>query len=196
MYQYRKLTPKQQEEIVNKRIKKGFPPHTPPHPITNQPFYLLTAACYEHKKRMNNSQRRQEILSQLLEIFQSQEIEVLAWVILPNHYHLLTRTVDFKWLSQQIRLIHGRLARQWNLEDNLSGKMWCSYSDRAIRSEQHYYRVLNYIHYNPVKHHYVKSPYDWSESSVHWYYEDKGRDWLRDCWVKYPVRDYGKDWDD
>ena len=102
----------------------------------------------------------------------------------------------YKWLSKELRLIHGRLARQWNLEDNLSGKVWCSYSDRAIRSENHYYTILNYIHYNPVKHNYVKSPYDWPESSIHWYYENKGRDWLRDCWVNYPVKDYGKDWDD
>lgn len=195
MYQYRKLNAQQKQALIDERKAKGYPLHSPPHPITNQPFYLLTAACYEHKKRINSSQRRQQLLTQLLEQFKKKEIEVIAWVVLPNHYHLLTKTVDFKWLGKELRLIHGKLARQWNLEDNLSGKMWCSYSDRAIRSEQHYYTVLNYIHYNPVKHNYVKSPYDWQESSVHWYYENKGREWLRDCWVKYPVKDYGKEWD-
>ncbi|WPF88905.1 hypothetical protein WEU38_01135 [Cyanobacterium aponinum AL20118] len=47
-----------------------------------------------------------------------------------------------------------------------------------------------------MKHNYVNSPYDWLESSVHWYLEEKGREWLRDSWVKYPVRDCGKGWDD
>jgi putative transposase len=196
MYQYRHLTSKQKEELLKERLNKGFPSHSPPHPIINQPFYLLTAACYEHKQRINSCQRRQQLLNQLLDLFQRKNINTLAWVILANHYHLLTSTIDFKWLSKELRLIHGRLARQWNLEDNLSGKVWCSYSDRAIRSENHYYTILNYIHYNPVKHNYVKSPYDWPESSIHWYYENKGRDWLRDCWVNYPVKDYGKDWDD
>jgi putative transposase len=47
-----------------------------------------------------------------------------------------------------------------------------------------------------VKHGFVKSPYDWVESSVHWYLANQGREWLRDSWVKYPVLDYGKNWDD
>jgi len=98
------------------------------------------------------------LLNKLFAVFIDEGIEILAWVILPNHYHILTTTVDFKWLSQELRLIHGRLARQWNLEDNLSGQVWHSYADRAIRSERHYYATLNYIHYNPVKHNWVKSP--------------------------------------
>lgn len=51
------------------------------------------------------------------------------------------------------------------------------------------HNTLNYIHYNPVKH-------KWAESSVHWYLEHHGREWLRDVWRTYPVRDYGQGWDD
>jgi putative transposase len=195
MYQYRKLTLKQKQEVIQERLRKKHPIHSPPHPVINQPFYLITSACYEHKNRINCPQRREEIFNQIIELFTANNIDILAWVILPNHYHLLITTVNFNWLSKEIRLIHGRLARQWNKEDNLSGKVWCSYSDRAIRSENHYYTALNYIHYNPVKHNCVQSPYDWQESSIHWYVECKGKEWLRDCWVKYPVNDYGKDWD-
>ena len=64
-----------------------------------------------------------------------------------------------------------------------------------IRDDQHYYQVLNYIHYNPVKHGFANSPYDWESSSVHQYLEEKGREWLRSCWVEYPVKDYGQEWD-
>ncbi len=74
--------------------------------------------------------------------------------------------------------------------------MWYRYSDRAIRSERHYFAALNYLHYNPVKHGWSHSPYDWRESSVHWYLAHFGRQWLRDAWIEYPVLDYGKDWDD
>ena len=95
------------------------------------------------------------------------------------------------------RLVHGRTSYQWNRDDNVtSRKVWYRYSDRAIRSERHYFATLNYIHYNPVKHGWSKSSYDWRESSVHWYLENFGRQWLRDSWIEYPVRDYGKNWDD
>ena len=43
MYEYRKLTPEQRAELVQQRLARGHPPHSPPHPIRDQPFYLLTA---------------------------------------------------------------------------------------------------------------------------------------------------------
>lgn len=83
------------------------------------------------------------------------------------------------------------------MEDSTVGrKVWFNYSDRAIRSESHHYTTLNYIHYNPVKHGWIESPYDWPESSVHRYLEHYGREWLRDLWCRYPVREYGRGWDD
>ncbi|SKB15415.1 conserved hypothetical protein [Planktothrix sp. PCC 11201] len=195
MYEYRKLNPEQRQKLIEERLQKGYPRHSPPHLIENQPFYLLTAACYEHQHRLHTVARRQPLFQELSEVLIQEEIEIIAWVILPNHYHILTSTVDFQWLGKQLRLIHGRTAHQWNLEDQVKGKLWCCYSDRAIRNNQHYYQVINYIHYNPVKHGFTDSPYYWENSSVHRYLEEKGRDWLRNCWVEYPVRDYGQKWD-
>ena len=197
MYEYRKLTPEQRAELVRQRKARGFPPHAPPHPVRDMPFYLLTATCYEHAHHMTTSERRQWVLNALFEQFTAKGMEICAWVILPNHYHLLVRVTDFDLLSSIFRRVHGLSARQWNLEDTTPGrKVWYRYADRAIRSERHYYTTLNYIHYNPVKHKHVQSPYSWVESSVHWYLEHYGREWLRDVWVQYPVRQYGKGWDD
>ncbi|GEM_PF-4572646 len=36
--------------------------------------------------------------------------------------------------------------RKLNREQQKKFKVGCSYSDGAIRDEQHYYQVLNYIH--------------------------------------------------
>lgn len=196
MYEYRKMSSQQQSEVVQKRLSKGFPAHSPPHPILDCECYHLTITCFEHKERINTEQRRHQLLDLLFQKFTNIGMEINAWVILPNHYHLLVHHAKICQLKDLFRSIHGRLARQWNLEDNLTGKVWHSYSDRAIRSDRHYYATLNYIHYNPVKHNYVESVYNWSASSVHWYLEHKGREWLRNCWVEYPIKDYGKNWDD
>lgn len=160
MYEYRKLSEQERKDLVQQRLAQGYPPHSPPHPIRDQEFYLLTAACYEHKKHLHTPKRRQEFLDLHFEQFIS-------------------------------------TSRQWNLEDDSLGrKVWFRYTDRAIRSERHYYTTLNYIHYNPVKHGDVDSPYNWAESSVHWYREHHGVEWLRDLWREYPLKDYGKGWDD
>ncbi|MGL5058512.1 MAG: REP-associated tyrosine transposase [Microcoleus sp.] len=195
MYQYRKLTVEQKAEIVKQRLANGYPSHSPPHPLQHAELYLLTATCYEHQCRIDSESRRQQLLDLLFEKFVYADIEILGWVILPNHYHLLVRVIDFKQLSHLFRSIHGPLAVQWNIEDRKMGKVWYSFSDRAIRSERHYYTTLNYLHYNPVKHGRAESPYDWTTSSIHCYLENYGRDWLRSCWVDYPVLDYGKGWD-
>ncbi|MEC4894927.1 MAG: transposase [Oscillatoria sp. PMC 1051.18] len=197
MYEYRRLTPKQQTELIIERTIRGYPLHSPPHPLKNQNVYLLTATCYEHKCHVNSQIRRQQLLDLIFEIFTTNGIEIRAWVILPNHYHLLVYLTEFEILSKIFRLIHGSTSRQWNLEESIKGrKVWYRYTDRAIRSERHYYTTLNYIHYNPVKHGWAKSPYDWIESSVRWYLDNYGREWLRDLWSRYPVLEYGRGWDD
>jgi putative transposase len=189
-------------------LARGYPPHSPPHPIKDQAFYLLTAACYEHKCYIDSEERRRQLLDLLFEQFLSCKIELRGWVVLPNHYHLLVYLGDandacsddlshhYRRVGKVLKRVHGTMSRYWNLEDNTVGrKIWYYYSDRAIRSERHYYTTLNYIHYNSVKHGCSDSPYDWHCSSVHWYLEKQGREWLRDSWVRYPVKDYGKKWD-
>ena len=36
---------------------------------------------------------------------------------------------------------------------------------------------IDYIHYNPVKHNIVKSPFDWKYSSIHKYKDYYADDW-------------------
>ena len=69
MYEYRKLTPEQRTELVKERLARGFPPHSPPHPMNNQVFYLLTAVNFEHAYLMTSPKRRQELLDLLFENF-------------------------------------------------------------------------------------------------------------------------------
>jgi len=196
MYEYRKLNQEERKQLVEERRARGFPLHAPPHPCQDAMYYLLTAACYEHHAHMPERTRRQQVLDLLFEHSILRGIELRAWVVLPNHYHLLAYVPDFEALSDFFRRVHGPTTRYWNQEETTPGrKVWYRYTDRAIRSERHYYTTLNYIHYNPVKHGYVTSPYTWQESSLAWYLEHYGRDWLRDLWVSYPLRAYGEKWD-
>ena len=196
MYEYRKLSLEERAALVQERRARGYPPHQPPHPVRDQPYYLLTATCYLHANRMPTPERRQQLLDALFEAFVTAGIEINAWVVLPNHYHLLAHVHNFAMLGRLYRRVHGPTARLWNLEDGLTGSVWYSFADRAIRSDRHYCTTLNYIHYNPVKHRWARSPYAWAESSVHWYLATMGREWLRELWAQYPLRDYGRGWDD
>lgn len=195
-YEYRKLTSAERAEVVQERLARGFPPHSPPHPVRDRRHYLLSASCYEHRCVMRGDGRRQELLDALFEAFVMDGIEIAAWVVLPNHYHLLVHVESLSAVGRNVRFVHGNTAQWWNTEDRRPGRqVWYRYSDRAMRSEEHYYATLNYIHFNPVKHGWVPSAYDWGQSSVHWYLEQYGREWLRELWARYPLRSYGDRWD-
>lgn len=196
MYEYRKLTPQQKRELVQERLARGFPPHSPPHFQQDQATYLLTAACYEHAPHMRDKSRRASLLDRLFSETISAGVQIHAWVILPNHYHILATVDHFSSISSIFRRLHGATSHAWNGEDNARGrKVWYRFADRMIRNESHHLMTLNYIHYNPVKHGWASSPYEWDDSSVHWYLTEHGRDWLRSMWVRYPFTTYGDGWD-
>jgi len=195
-YRYRHLTPEQRQLHLRYRQQQGYPWHAPPHPVREATHYLFTAANFEHRPIMSSEERRLVFQTRLLERLQVGGIEVCAWVILPNHYHVLALVPDFDKVAAAFQHLHGSSSRQWNLEDGTVGrKVWYRYTDRAMRGERHFYTTLNYLHYNPVKHGYAQRADEWVCSSFWGYLETNGRDWLKDLWQQYPVRDYGKGWD-
>lgn len=197
-YDYRKLTPAERAEVVKGRRERGYPLHAPPHPFRQAGCYLITAANFEHVNVMSTPARRSDFERDLLVTLASAGAEMDGWVVLPNHYHALLNVPSLDDISPALKLLHGRTSRRWNLEDTLTGKrrVWYKFFDCVIRDNVHYFRALNYIHYNPVKHGHAEDVYEWQWSSLFLYYDDKGRDWLRQTWRTYPPGDFGKGWDD
>ena len=61
-----------------------------------------------------------------------------------------------------------------------AGRIWQNrFWDRIIRDEADLRSHIDYIHYNPVRHKLVKSPFDWQNSSIHWdrYKDVYATDW-------------------
>ncbi|MBN2382432.1 hypothetical protein JXQ70_06075 [bacterium] len=133
----------------------------------------------------------------LYETLHEQCEQVLAWCVLSNHYHALIKTEDLIAVIKEIGLMHGRLAYQWNGEDEKRGrKCWHRCQDRVMRSNRHRWVSVNYIHHNPIHHGYVSKWQDWPFSSAHQYLEQTDPKIVKKMWETYPLWDYGKGWDD
>ena len=95
-----------------------------------------------------------------------QKYRLLAWVVMPNHVHLLVEI----WQTPQSKLIKdwkGFTARRINRLLGQRGQVWQDdYWDRYLRDEAHYRKVVHYIESNPVKAGLVKSPEQWPFSSA------------------------------
>ena len=83
------------------------------------------------------------ILEKVLMHSNGNKVEQLAWVIMPNHVHLLCRPFDP--IEDLIKIWKGTSARRIG-----EGSIWQSnYRDTMIRNERHLYRVIRYIRNNP-----------------------------------------------
>lgn len=161
-YEYRQLSPKEREEVVEARKRRGFPLHQPPHPFREAGSYLITAANFEHALIMAAPERRTEFQEILLKKFQEIHAEIIGWSILPDHYHILANVESLDLVSSVVQSLHGLTSHQWNQQDGLSGKrkVWYRFFDRLMRNETHLNQTLNYIHDNPVKHGFVDDVYE------------------------------------
>ena len=108
------------------------------------------------------------------------DFEIFGSVILPEHFHIIIKPKDSK--EDNFSKIIGTLKRKFTQSLNRIGAYDAPYSpsqeerkekpvwqrrfyEHIIRNEKDLYSHLDYIHYNPVKHGYVKSVKDWEYSS-------------------------------
>jgi len=198
MYYWRNLTERQKERILKNRKSRKLPWHRPPHVDFDGSYtFIITAACFNHEPIIGTTEDRLTKFEESLVAECRRICElVFAWVVLPNHCHLLARTGRIKELRKALGQLHGRTSRQWNLEDGFVGrKVWYNYFDREMKSTRHYWASLNYVHNNAVHHGYVEKWQDWPHSSVHEYLNNVGYDEALRIWLEYPVLDYGREWD-
>ncbi|HEV2969389.1 MAG TPA: hypothetical protein VGY55_05305 [Pirellulales bacterium] len=109
MYRWRRMTPVQREQALACRKQQRLPLHSPPHYASDTSFYLITAACYEHRAVIgHSSERMADFEASLLEVVRQKCQAVHAWTILPNHYHALVQALDVEALLSALGRLHGR----------------------------------------------------------------------------------------
>ncbi|MEW6689402.1 MAG: transposase [Pseudomonadota bacterium] len=100
-----------------------------------------------------------------------------AMVVLPDHLHAIwTLPENDRDFSTRWMLIKAGFSRRLPVSEERNrsrmtkgerGIWQRRFWEHLLRDEKDYERHLDYIHYNPVKHGYVKRPVDWPHSSIH-----------------------------
>lgn len=92
------------------------------------------------------------IVADALRHFDGQRCELVAFVVMPNHVHVLFRPLCGHALPAIMKSLKGFTAREINKRIGKAGTLWqAEYLDRLIRSERHFLKVVEYIRKNPVK---------------------------------------------
>jgi REP element-mobilizing transposase RayT len=117
-----------------------------------------------------------DLVERALLHFDDQRYRLQAWVIMPNHVHVLVTLTNRHPLTSVMHSWKSFTAKQANALLNRTGAFWApEYFDRAIRDEKHYDNSIAYIAMNPVKARLCTLPEDWRFSSA-WNGRKSGQD--------------------
>ena len=173
------------------KANNAFKRHKPFHLYLDEKIYFVTVSTLGKQRLLDKSAKKRIVKNKLEKASIKHKVKVYAWVILPNHYHLLFRFREEQNLAKFIGFINGGSSFELNGMENKRGRqVWWNYWDNCIRDEETFYRRFNYIHHNPVKHGYVKRCEDYEFSSYNYYLGKLGRDYMDSIFGQYPIVDF------
>ena len=92
------------------------------------------------------------------------KFDLIAYSILPEHLHCIIKPTNIEEYSKIVKSFKYSFTKNYNvgLVNPTYKRLWQNrFCEHTIRDENDLNTHLNYIHYNPVKHGYVKSVKDW-----------------------------------
>ncbi|MDZ4868227.1 MAG: transposase [Alphaproteobacteria bacterium] len=108
-----------------------------------------------------------DIVERALLHFDGERYRLHAWVIMPNHVHVVATPLGDWTLADIVHSWKSFTATQANRILEREGAFWArEYFDRYIRDEAHFTNAVSYVAMNPVKAGLCKRPEDWRFSSA------------------------------
>jgi putative transposase len=127
-------------------------------------------------------------------------MRVLAYCLLPNHFHLALWPQGNGDLSRWMQWLLTSHVRRYHKHYHSSGHVWQGrFKAFPIEEDNHLLTVLRYIERNPVRAGLVSRAEHWPWSSLHWWRQPnrpfffdpgpvpRGSDWVQ--WVNEPTRE-------
>lgn len=104
-------------------------------------------------------------LEELKEVIEDYNWISYAYCLMPNHYHLLIKTLDPN-LSAGMRQLNGKYTQRHNIRYKKFGHVFQGRFKSILVEDSGYYgQLIRYINLNPVKAEMVRSVADWPWSS-------------------------------
>jgi putative transposase len=96
-------------------------------------------------------------------------IDLFAFSVMPNHFHLLARPVGEKDLGvfmHRLQMTHALWLRQWRGTQGRGAVYQGRYRASRVHTESYFYRAVRYVERNPVRAGLVARPDEWMWSSA------------------------------
>ena len=133
-------------------------------------YYLITKCCYKRECLLIPNLNDFRYSSQMYYIFKFSIVHLerhniwrpIAFVMMPNHFHLIFQLGDKKTLSQAVGSLTSFVFREYQKRNKEITKLWQkNYHDHVIRNQKSLDNLICYVAENPIRKGLVKDVDSW-----------------------------------
>jgi len=115
-------------------------------------IYHITTCTHNRQIFFNNWQCARLVINEMKKIDQSNLVESITWVIMPDHLHWLFQLSSDNTLSTIMKKLKGRSSKNINnVYPQVNFSWQRGFYDHAIRAEEDLVKVSRYIVANPLR---------------------------------------------
>ncbi len=130
-------------------------------------LHFITFTCYRRQPFLDTARAKNVFQRSLEQTRRSYQLDVIGYVVMPEHVHLLLSEPERATLARAIQALKQSVSQKLKAPD---GRFWQTrYYDFNVFTEEKRVEKLKYIHRNPVHRGLVAHPEDWPWSSYRHY---------------------------
>ena len=131
---------------------------------------FITQVVQERAPVFRDPNRLDLLLEIIHNVMELHPFVLLGYVFLFDHFHIIIQPTGESNFSDIMHSLKPNFTREYKkllgIPPSQAVKFWQKrFWDHVIRNDRDFENHLHYIHFNPVKHGYVKDPRDWKYSS-------------------------------
>ena len=134
--------------------------------------HLHFVTCIGHQQQVRfGVEKHRELFVQLLEEVRVKfRFDVVGFVVLPTHFHLLMTEPGVDTADNSITTLRQRYGRRFNNSARSMEQVWQTrYSDTHVFEPDRITERLHFMHHEPVRLKLAETPTDWEWSSARAY---------------------------
>ena len=114
--------------------------------------YLVTFVTFERRVLFSDHIAARCMCRALVDLRSWRTSKLLAWVLMPDHWHGLVELGDADCLERLVNRLKSHSSRRVRLECGIDGRIWADgFHDRAMRYDDNLPAAARYIVLNPVR---------------------------------------------
>jgi len=135
-------------------------------PLLNHHFYHVFNRVKENQKLFYKKENYLYFKKLWAEVDFIPSCRILAYCLMPNHYHFLLQITDADLFSRKMSYFFNKYCKILNKQRNKTGSLFPNrFKAKLIGDEKYLTSLCGYIHMNPVSSKLVETPKEWPYSN-------------------------------